>query len=189
MKRAVHVAAAAVAAVLMLAAAACSAAPTGNRVATLGEVEEVAASPTPSQDPEQALVDFAECMREQGVEVETSYEGDGADVGIRIEAEPDDVAPGDLEEADAACRHLLPKGLMEPPSAEEREEMFDNALRFAECMREHGIDWPDPQQAEGGGILFGPADGTDPNDPAIREAEEECRPLIERGSEVTEVSP
>jgi hypothetical protein len=190
MKRAAHVAVAAMAAVLVLAAAACSAAPGDDGVATLGgSGEEAAASPTPSEDPEQALVEFAECMREQGVEVETSFEGGGEDVGIRIEADPENVGRGDLEEADAACRHLLPEGLFEPPSAAEQEEMFERALRFAECMREHGIDFPDPRQAEGGGILFGPGENTDPEDPALREAEEECRGIMEAGREARGIAP
>ncbi|MGH2654243.1 MAG: hypothetical protein ACRDHV_07840 [Actinomycetota bacterium] len=177
MKRAAHVAAVAVAAVLVLAAAACSAADDGGGVATLGgEGAKAGANPSPSVDPEQALVDFAECMHEHGVEVETSFE----EGGIAIEARPGEIAPGDLEEADAECRHLLPRGQEGEPSQEEQEKAFEAALQFAGCMRDQGIDFPDPERAEGGGLTqAGPRGDFDPDGPRFREAEEACRHILE----------
>lgn len=39
-------------------------------------------------------------------------------------------------------------------SPRDREDKaFDGALKFAKCMRDHGIDMPDPTRASGGGIL------------------------------------
>ena len=57
---------------------------------------------------------------------------------------------------------------------EEREEAM---LAFAQCMRDHGIDMPDPQFNEDGGatIQAGPGGAIDPDDPDFQAAEEACR--------------
>jgi hypothetical protein len=51
-------------------------------------------------------------------------------------------------------------------------------LDFARCMREHGVDVPDPQPGRGGlsGLL---ADGDRADDPDFRAAEGECRKHLE----------
>jgi hypothetical protein len=105
--------------------------------------------------------EFARCMREHGVDVPDPEPGQG---GVTIkEPNPEKVRP-----AREACQHLLPNGgVPEPLDPEE----LDKARERAECMREHGIDVPDP----------------DPNNPRIRppegvdrekmkEAMEACRP-------------
>jgi hypothetical protein len=61
------------------------------------------------------------------------------------------------------------------PSEEEREEA---ELEFAQCMREHGIDFPDPQFEEGGGILQMMPEGTE-DDPKFEEAQEACQPILD----------
>ena len=45
-------------------------------------------------------------------------------------------------------------GRFEPPSEEEQEKMQEQALEFSKCMREHGIDMPDPQFSEDGGVTI-----------------------------------
>ena len=56
-----------------------------------------------------------------------------------------------MEEADQACRDLLPVGMIGDPNATMDPEMADQLLDFSKCMRDHGIDFPDPQ-FEGGGV-------------------------------------
>jgi hypothetical protein len=58
-------------------------------------------------------------------------------------------------------------------SPEDREEAM---LDFAECMRDHGIDFPDPQFEDGGGMTIGigPESRVDPSDPDFQDAQEEC---------------
>ncbi|HEY3185981.1 MAG TPA: hypothetical protein VGJ70_00810, partial [Solirubrobacteraceae bacterium] len=34
----------------------------------------------------------------------------------------------------------------------QQDKAFAGALKFAKCMRDHGIDMPDPQRTAGGGI-------------------------------------
>jgi hypothetical protein len=49
-------------------------------------------------------------------------------------------------------------------------------LAFAECMREHGIDFPDPQ-FDGGAVMVG-GPGIDPEDPEFQAAQEACGELL-----------
>jgi hypothetical protein len=58
---------------------------------------------------------------------------------------------------------------------------FDAALRYAECMREHGIDMPDPQPQENGefSIDLSPPEGM--SEEELRAAEADCGPLLEEG--------
>jgi hypothetical protein len=132
------------------------------------------------QEIEEAMLEFAECMRDHGVDMpDPQFEDGGL---VRIEAGPGrDIDEDEFEAANEACRKLLPNG-GEPPSEEEMAEMEDAMLEFAECMRDHGIDMPDPQ---GGGMTIGPDDDIDPNDPDFKAADEDCRHIIEDARRVT----
>ena len=141
------------------------------------------------------LVAFTNCMREHGVDVEAESDdqgrmrvsiggprsgGSGSEGGSGNKpTEPDP----EIEEAMRACEDKLPnKGQDLTP--EERAELEDQLLEFAQCMREHGIDMPDP--GEGGFIQkFSGSDGDsdedsnfsgpDPESPEFRAAEEACK--------------
>jgi hypothetical protein len=62
-------------------------------------------------------------------------------------------------------------------------------LAFAQCMRDHGIDYPDPVFSEDGGVtLIGPDEGAagfDPNDPAFQAAQEACQEIFGGSGPVT----
>lgn len=122
---------------------------------------------------EQALA-FAECMRDNGVDMpDPQVNGDG-DLMMRGGGEgPGEIDERALEEAMEACEDLRPErgGDISP---EDEAEMQDRMLAFAECMREHGIDMPDPD-FDGGLVQFGPPEGVDPDDPAFAEAHEACQ--------------
>jgi hypothetical protein len=79
-------------------------------------------------------------------------------------------------------------------SASREDKAFDGALKFAQCMREHGVDMPDPQRAAGGGIMLksgkrGPRKGekgasTDrgpTGDPKFQTAQKACGKYLQRG--------
>ena len=55
-------------------------------------------------------------------------------------------------------------------------DLEDAMLAYAECMRDHGIDMPDPDfSGDGGAFRMGVgADGMDPNDEKFKEADEAC---------------
>jgi hypothetical protein len=117
-------------------------------------------------DREEAQLAHAECMREHGVDFPDPGEGP-----VQIDGSSEE-----MREADEACAHLRED--IEPPelSNEQREEFKDAALEHARCMREHGIDFPDPTFGEDGGaqIRIRPGSGVDPDDPEFREAQEAC---------------
>lgn len=97
---------------------------------------------------EEAMVDFAACMRENGFDM-PDPDGEGA---ISLPAAgPDDE---ELMAALEACEDVLPVD----ENAPSEEEMFEEGLRMAECMREEGYDMPDPERGQGIAIPMEPGD-------------------------------
>jgi hypothetical protein len=149
-------------------------------------------------DPADAAVDFARCMREHGVDMpDPEVTGDGG-IGIAIGG-PDGEEPPDrevLQEAQEACEPILEDAMPEGRrdlDPEEVERIREQALEFAECMREHGIDMPDPVFGDGGEVTVaigsasvddedqsgddgrGPrTGGVDPRSDEFQEAQEAC---------------
>lgn len=128
-----------------------------------------------------ALLEYAECMRDQGVDMpdpEIGEDGSVAIVGGGGDGPPSAAEQEEFEAADAECRDIMEgvEGSLPEPTPEEQAEIRDQALAFAECMREQGIDFPDPQFGEGGRVTmgFGADAGIDPSDPEFQEAQEAC---------------
>ena len=116
-----------------------------------------------------AAISFARCMRDHGVEVDDPK---GPGLGFHITGSN----PAKLEAAQRACNHFL-RGAVKPPSAEQQAKVRDNALKFARCMRQHGVDFPDPQ-FKGGKVTMrfgGPGQKADPNDPTLQAAQRACQ--------------
>ncbi len=67
--------------------------------------------------------------------------------------------------------------------AGKEQDAVAGALKFARCMREQGLDFPDPQVSGKGLIKMGPGPGKDfnPDDPKIRAAQEKCETHLEGG--------
>ena len=121
----------------------------------------------------EAALEFAECMRKHGVDVP-----DPDEQGRFAITPEQNVDREEFQEAQEECGNLLPP----PPelSEEERQEMEDAMVEFARCMREHGIDVPDPKsRGEGGGFALELPGDLDPNDPEFREAQDACQPILE----------
>ncbi|GAA3192632.1 hypothetical protein [Nonomuraea roseoviolacea] len=120
---------------------ACAAeAPASDGVASAGGATAspgASAAATASLDPRSAQLKFAQCMREHGIEMDDPEPGGG----IRIKSKKGDEAK--MQEAQKACGHFMENavgklnGKMDPKAR-------DQALKFAQCMREHGIDMKDP---------------------------------------------
>jgi hypothetical protein len=74
-------------------------------------------------------------------------------------------------------------------SASGQDKAFEGALKFSKCMREHGVDFPDPKRVGNGGIsIGGPTGGPSKArvkrgvpDPKMRTAEAACRKYLEAG--------
>jgi hypothetical protein len=125
-----------------------------------------------SVDAEQAQLDFARCMRDQGLDFpdpEPDAEGN-----LQFRPPDGDLDQGALQDGLEACeQHLENAG--GPLADPDDPEFQDSQLDFARCMRDEGIDVPDPQagQAPGAG-----AAGIDTDDPAVQAALDECGSLI-----------
>jgi hypothetical protein len=165
----------------------------GDDVATLGDgdaasEEDGGASgdeELTDAEREDVMLEFTECMREHGVDMPDPSQaaaGGGGDVVVRGGSGPKDSE--EFEAAHEECGPILEEAFGEPEemSPEEEAEMRDNALNFAKCMREHGIDMPDPEFSDGGrGFTMsvgGPGDsgpGFDPEDEDFQAAQEECQ--------------
>jgi hypothetical protein len=130
------------------------------------------------------MLAFAQCMREHGIDMpDPEVEGGGRRPGLRIvrgEQGADEPDREKLEAAHKACEKHL-DGVVQNISPEDRAEMQDKMVRFAACMREHGIDMPDPDFSGGerGGFRqrIGSSD-FDPDDPDFQKADEACREEI-----------
>jgi hypothetical protein len=196
---------------LTLALAACgSDADGGDDVASLSDADGASTASSPSSsdgtsdeavDPQQAMLDFAECMREQGIDMpDPEFTEDGG-VMFRAGGVGDDGSPSlsdraAMEEAHEACQQHLANA----PMAADREgfdptEMEDQMLEFTQCMRDEGVDMPDPDFSDDGDGTFeapdpgessgpmiaGPFGTLDLGDPDVAAAFEGCGDIVGGG--------
>jgi hypothetical protein len=145
--------------------AGCGAGPDdGSKVASISGPSSSAAvkdADNSGKSDEDRMRDFAKCMREHGVDMpDPKPAGDGR---MAATLGGDEADRGKLDAAQSACKQLMPNGgEMKPPSAEELDKM----RKDAKCMREHGVDMPDPDPTGKGATRIGKAD----EDPAKLEA-------------------
>ena len=128
---------------------------------------------------------FSECMRAHGVgnfpdpgsNGVITMQGSGA--GAKGKGQDQRIGGPQMMTANKACRHLLPNGGV--PTAAQRQQMANGALKFAECMRAHGVsNFPDPSTSGGGISLGGP--GMNMNSPQFQSAQHACQKyLINKG--------
>ena len=158
---------------LALLAAACSSSPSST--GSSGSPDPGGSSPPPS------AVAFASCMRSHGVPNFPDPSGSGA--LPKTSPQRLKVSGSQFQTAQRACQHLLPStvtnGSLEQCEAAgvctraETQLMLNAGLRFAACMRSHGLPkWPDPTSDSQGRVAFAISvskDGFDPHS-ARREA-------------------
>jgi hypothetical protein len=113
---------------------------------------------------EEAALEFTECLRAHGVEVDDPKPGQK-----NIEVEGDDPA---TKKALAACNGKLGDAGQELSSAED-EEFREGALALAQCFREEGIEMGDPEFLGPGQFHLDIA-GLDTESPAFKAAQEAC---------------
>jgi hypothetical protein len=101
-----------------------------------------------------AALEYAQCMREQGIDMpDPEFEGEG---GV-LQRGPESVDQDEFEAADEECHHVMedvvPDGQTIDP--ERQAEMQDQLLEVAQCMRGKGHDMPDPEVDDQGRVTFG----------------------------------
>ena len=175
------------AAVLLLGA--CTGSGAGPSVATLAD-PSASPSPSASVDPEQAMLAFARCMREHGVDIPDPQPGSGGKGGnfnFSVGGGGKNTDKTKLQAADTACRHFI-EGVGAGPNGGQMDPAMQDALiAFSHCMREHGIDMPDPQFSDGGAQVTVPGGGGrafDPNSQKFKDAQEACKNLLPGSGEL-----
>lgn len=175
----------------------------GDDVASLDEgssEEESAQSDEEAQ--EEALLDWVECMRDEGVDIADPTRDEdgnlviGGGVGVGGGGPGGDEEPVDQEAMDAATETCGPPpqvGGQYTDDPENQQAIQDAALEFAQCMRDEGIeDFPDPDfsnngaggeaRTDSGGdgstVVLGPFGEVDMDDPEIAAAFEVCQDLM-----------
>lgn len=132
-----------------------------------------------------AVLDWVECMREEGIELSDPVTDPGGGVSL---GDPGDASPEDMDAAQEVCGPS--PGLGAQDLSEEDQQAA--ALEFAECMRNEGIDdFPDPDFSDTGpggaagesdeevGVApLAPFGDIDLDDPEVAAAFEACQDVL-----------
>ncbi|ALG06058.1 hypothetical protein [Kibdelosporangium phytohabitans] len=131
---------AAVTGLLVLATACGSSDNGGDKVASLGDNggDKGAAqnSANDGKTDEDRFRDYRKCMREQGVDM-PEPKADGSAEAMEF----NESKVQQMEKAGEVCNKILPNGGKPKPLSPEE---LDKQRQQAKCMREHGVNMPDP---------------------------------------------
>ncbi|MFG1948297.1 hypothetical protein [Nonomuraea sp. NPDC048826] len=128
-------------------------------VASAGGEATATASAGPSLSGEERGLKWAQCMRENGVDMADPEPGGR----VRMTMKPG--TQDQMKKAEEACKQWQPSGGMRP-----RQEGNDELRKLAACMRENGVEkFPDP---DGGRVRITQEVGEDPD---FKEAEKKCQ--------------
>lgn len=117
-----------------------------------GSGDRAADAPSSSASVEEALLAFSQCMRDQGITdmPDPTVDSQG---NVQIQRPPgteDDTAGHDaFDTAREKCDKYL-QGVTQGFSHGDVTQTQDQYVRLAQCMRDRGVDVPDPDFSEGG---------------------------------------
>jgi hypothetical protein len=134
------------------------------------------AAPSGSSPPDtyQAMITYVQCLRTHGAPnwpdpVQGPF---GIWVFSSTPSSPLPTGPS-VQAAQTACRKLQPQQQL---TAAQRQELLSQALKYSDCMREHGVtDFPDPSTA-GGGVQISLGQGI-VDSPQFHSAQQACQKL------------
>ena len=175
-------------AVLALVAAGCGGGSDADGVASLeSDTEVLAADPnaatevvTTEVDDEEAMLAFTQCLRDQGLDIADPEVDDEGNLRLARPGQDADFDREAFQAAREACAQFL-EGVSFGFREFDRTEIEDTLVEFAACMRDNGVDMPDPDFSAtpgaggGGGRPFG---DIDPTDPAFEAASEVCQEIL-----------
>ena len=156
-----------------------------NGVASLSGANKstttTSAGPASKRDAEKAALEFARCMRQHGIDMPDPNIS-GNRITQRFKASPGSKGPDDpaFRAAQQACNKYLPNGGQPPKlNPQQRQQL----VAFARCMREHGIDVPDPGPNSGGIVVKrSGANGRNApepeDDPKFKAAQQACQQYL-----------
>jgi hypothetical protein len=129
----------------------------------------------------QALLDYARCMRQHGIDMpDPKFDSGG---GVTMTQGGPGTAPVSKRKMDAAqqaCAKYQKQVKAPPLSAEEQAEFRKAALANARCMRDHGIDFPDPEFGANGEarVRIGKGSGINPKSAKFQAAQKACMKFL-----------
>ena len=123
---------------------------------------------------EEGVLQFAQCMREEGINFpDPTFDIDGNPQFDNLEIENEEEFENAIENCEDILRNALPEQFDLDPEVE--AALVDASLEFSQCMRDQGIDFPDPKPGEFGFFAFRDAD-IDFSSEAVQDAFEICQP-------------
>ena len=123
---------------------------------------------------EEGVLEFAQCMREERINFpDPTFDIDGNPQFDNLEIENEEEFERAFENCEDILRNALPEQFDLDPEVE--AALVDASLEFSQCMRDQGIDFPDPKPGEFGFFAFRDAD-IDFGSEAVQEAFEICQP-------------
>ena len=123
---------------------------------------------------EEGVLDFAQCMREEGINFpDPTFDIDGNPQFDNLEIENEEEFESAFENCEDILRNALPEQFDLDPEVE--AALVDASLEFSQCMRDQGIDFPDPKPGEFGFFAFRDAD-IDFTSESVQNAFEICQP-------------
>lgn len=148
--------------------------------------EEDPSKPASAQTQEaknrKAMLDFARCMRENGVDM-PDPQFNGGRVTQRMKAGGN---PEQMQAAEKACEKYRAEVKAPEMSDGQREEFKKAALANARCMREHGVEnFPDPTFDANGGARMKIDKSVNPESPTFQAAQKACSKLMSGGPSTT----
>ncbi len=120
-----------------------------------------------------SFLNFSKCMRSHGVPnfPDPSTNGGGVKIAITPGSGLSPQSPA-FQSAQQSCHKLLPGG---GPPAQVPESVKLSALKFAQCMRAHGLrNYPDPTFQAGDGVERPLPPGMTLSSPAFQSASKAC---------------
>jgi hypothetical protein len=128
------------------------------------------ASGSKSLSPEDAQLKFAQCMRANGVNMPDPTPGQK---GVRITSKQGDQAK--TQAAMKKCQQYLQAGQQ---GTSQDPKAHDRMVKYAQCLRQHGIDMPDPKPGQPMKLTAKKGQETQ-----LKQAQEACKSLQPGGGQ------
>jgi hypothetical protein len=116
-------------------------------------------------------VAYAQCMRSHGVPKFPDPDSNG---NFDINGNSINLHSAQVQAAQKACKSLSP---VLGQSGQSQAQNATLALKFAQCMRSHGVlKYPDP--SSNGSSHISASSGINPQSPAYKKAQQACQPIM-----------
>jgi hypothetical protein len=131
----------------------------------------------------EGALNYAKCMRDHGIDVPDPQRVGSGGIKMTMKGGPG-ADNAKMQAAQKDCQKYMKAGGGRAVSAAEKAKVQNAMLAYAKCMRQHGVNMPDPKFSNGGGgVTFelggrgkkgGSTGGPNPESPAFKKADEAC---------------